>query len=94
MLTQAREHLIERTYESIRGAKRAIVHLYNSTSTLQRRVVFGLDRTASRTSRSRVRGSCKKFEESVPESRDLRSSTRRESSRAPSSTTRLRFATP
>ncbi|MCX6421276.1 MAG: 2-isopropylmalate synthase [Actinobacteria bacterium] len=44
VLTQARESLIERTYESIRGAKQAIVHLYNSTSTLQRRVVFGLDR--------------------------------------------------
>ncbi len=44
VLTQARDHLIERTFESIRGAKRVIVHLYNSTSTLQRRVVFGLDR--------------------------------------------------
>src|SRR3954453_16015188 len=44
VLTQCREHLIERTFESIRGAKRAIVHFYNSTSTLQRRVVFGLDR--------------------------------------------------
>jgi 2-isopropylmalate synthase len=44
VLTQSREHLIERTFESIRGAKNAIVHLYNSTSTLQRRVVFGLDR--------------------------------------------------
>lgn len=44
VLTQAREDLIRRTFESIRGAKRAIVHLYNSTSTLQRRVVFGLDR--------------------------------------------------
>ena len=44
VLTQSREHLIERTFEAIRGAKRAIVHLYNSTSTLQRRVVFGLDR--------------------------------------------------
>ncbi|MBS2964314.1 2-isopropylmalate synthase [Actinocrinis puniceicyclus] len=44
VLTQARDHLIERTFEAIRGAKRAIVHLYNSTSTLQRRVVFGLDR--------------------------------------------------
>ena len=44
MLTQARPELIERTYESLRGAKRAIVHLYNSTSTVQRRVVFGLDR--------------------------------------------------
>ncbi len=43
VLTQSREHLIERTFESIRGAKQAIVHLYNSTSTLQRRVVFGLD---------------------------------------------------
>jgi 2-isopropylmalate synthase len=43
VLTQARDALIERTYESIRGAKQAIVHLYNSTSTLQRRVVFGLD---------------------------------------------------
>jgi 2-isopropylmalate synthase len=40
VLTQAREHLIRRTYESIRGAKNAIVHLYNSTSILQRDVVF------------------------------------------------------
>jgi 2-isopropylmalate synthase len=44
VLTQARAELIERTFESLRGAKRAIVHLYNSTSTVQRRVVFGLDR--------------------------------------------------
>ncbi|GMA85619.1 hypothetical protein GCM10025868_08690 [Angustibacter aerolatus] len=44
VLTQCREHLIERTFESLVGAKRAIVHFYNSTSTLQRRVVFGLDR--------------------------------------------------
>jgi 2-isopropylmalate synthase len=44
VLTQARDELIERTFESIAGARRAIVHLYNSTSTLQRRVVFGLDR--------------------------------------------------
>ena len=43
VLTQSREQLIERTFEAIRGAKQAIVHLYNSTSTLQRRVVFGLD---------------------------------------------------
>ncbi|HWR84773.1 MAG TPA: 2-isopropylmalate synthase [Rhodoglobus sp.] len=40
VLTQARKELIDRTYESIRGAKRAIVHLYNSTSILQRDVVF------------------------------------------------------
>ncbi|WP_437963728.1 2-isopropylmalate synthase [Sorangium sp. So ce260] len=44
VLTQARAELIERTFEAIRGARRAVVHLYNSTSTLQRRVVFGLDR--------------------------------------------------
>jgi 2-isopropylmalate synthase len=44
VLTQARDALIERTFESIRGADQAIVHLYNSTSTLQRRVVFGLPR--------------------------------------------------
>src|SRR3954471_13473380 len=44
VLVQCREHLIERTFESLRGAKRAIVHFYNSTSTLQRRVVFGLEK--------------------------------------------------
>src|ERR1700722_16564382 len=44
VLTQARADLITRTFESLRGARRAIVHLYNSTSTLQRRVVFNLDR--------------------------------------------------
>jgi 2-isopropylmalate synthase len=44
VLTQAREELIRATFESIRGARRVIVHLYNSTSPLQRRVVFGLDR--------------------------------------------------
>jgi 2-isopropylmalate synthase len=43
VLTQSRDELIERTFESLRGAKSAIVHLYNSTSELQRRVVFGLD---------------------------------------------------
>ena len=44
VITQAREPLIERTIESMQGAKRAIIHLYNSTSELQRRVVFKLDR--------------------------------------------------
>ena len=42
VLTQAREHLIKKTFEAIRGVKRAIVHLYNSTDPLQRRVVFGM----------------------------------------------------
>ncbi|HET9461635.1 MAG TPA: 2-isopropylmalate synthase [Gaiellaceae bacterium] len=44
VLTQARPELIERTYEAIEGARRAIVHLYNSTSETQRRIVFRLDR--------------------------------------------------
>jgi len=44
VLTQSRQELIARTFESVRGSRRAIIHLYNSTSELQRRVVFGLDR--------------------------------------------------
>jgi len=46
VLTQARDHLIERTYESLVGSKQAIVHFYNSTSVLQRRVVFNADMEA------------------------------------------------
>ncbi|HEX8632155.1 MAG TPA: 2-isopropylmalate synthase, partial [Catenuloplanes sp.] len=63
VLVQCREHLIDRTFESIRGAKRAIVHFYNSTSSLQRRVVFGLDRagiTDIATSGARL---CQKYAE-------------------------------
>ncbi len=63
VLTQCREHLIDRTFESLRGAKRAIVHFYNSTSVLQRRVVFGLDKdgiTDIATSGARL---CKKYAE-------------------------------
>ena len=48
VLTQAREHLIDRTIESLRGANKAILHLYNSTSTLQRRVVFKTDKAGVR----------------------------------------------
>ena len=44
VLTQAREELIARSFEAIRGAKNSIMHLYNSTSTLQRKVVFRQDR--------------------------------------------------
>ena len=43
VLTQSREPLVRRTFEALKGVRRAVVHLYNSTSTLQRRVVFGLD---------------------------------------------------
>ncbi|MFT4009115.1 MAG: 2-isopropylmalate synthase [Nocardioidaceae bacterium] len=67
VLTQAREELIERTYESLRGAKQAIVHLYNSTSTLQRRVVFGLDMDGIEDIAVQGARLCKKFEESIPE---------------------------
>lgn len=44
VLTQAREHIIEKTIDALKGAKNAIVHLYNSTSTLQRRVVFNMNK--------------------------------------------------
>lgn len=44
VLTQCREHLIERTFEALQGIKKAVVHIYNSTSTLQRDVVFHMDR--------------------------------------------------
>ena len=69
VLTQAREELIERTYEAIRGAKQAIVHLYNSTSTLQRRVVFGLDMDGIVDIAVTGARLCKKFEEGVPETK-------------------------
>ena len=46
VLTQSRKHLIEKTFEALQGIKRAIVHLYNSTSELQRRVVFNKDKKA------------------------------------------------
>jgi 2-isopropylmalate synthase len=66
VLTQARAELIERTYESVRGAGRVVMHLYNSTSTLQRRVVFGLDRegiTAIAVDAARL---CLKLTETIP----------------------------
>ena len=44
VLTQSREHIIQRTFDALRGATQAVVHLYNSTSTLQRDVVFGFDK--------------------------------------------------
>ncbi len=65
VLTQARDHLIERTYESIRGAKQAIVHLYNSTSTLQRRVVFGLDKDGIRDIAVQGARLCQKLTDTV-----------------------------
>ncbi|MDQ0850165.1 2-isopropylmalate synthase [Arthrobacter sp. B3I9] len=65
VLTQAREHLIERTYESLVGAKRAIVHLYNSTSVLQRRVVFNQDEDGILDIALQGARLCKKYEETL-----------------------------
>ena len=67
VLTQAREALIERTFESLRGAKQAIVHLYNSTSTLQRRVVFGQDKDGIKDIAVQGARLCKKFADQMPE---------------------------
>jgi len=67
VLTQARPELIERTYESLRGAPRAIVHLYNSTSTLQRRVVFGLDRAGIVDIAVRAARLCQDLNSTIPE---------------------------
>ena len=66
VLTQAREQLIERTFEAIRGAKQAIVHLYNSTSTLQRRVVFAMDKEGIKAIAVEGAKICKKLVSTVP----------------------------
>ncbi len=66
VLTQARQELIERTYESIDGAADAIVHLYNSTSTVQRRVVFGLDMDGIAKIATHASEWCRSLEAQVP----------------------------
>jgi 2-isopropylmalate synthase len=71
VLTQSRDHLIERTYDSIRGARQAIVHLYNSTSVLQREVVFGMDRDGIVDIALQGARLCRKLEETVPQTRVL-----------------------
>ena len=69
VLTQAREPLIRRTYEAIKGAKQAVVHLYNSTSTLQRRVVFGLDKDGIKKIATDGAQLCLDLVETVPETK-------------------------
>lgn len=66
VLTQARDPLIRRTYESIKGAKQAIVHLYNSTSTLQRRVVFGQDKEGIKKIATEAAELCLSLVDTVP----------------------------
>jgi len=69
VLTQAREQLIERTFEAIKGAKQAIVHLYNSTSTLQRRVVFSMDKEGIKAIAVEGAKICKKLVNTVPDTK-------------------------
>ncbi|PVE70479.1 2-isopropylmalate synthase [Microbacterium testaceum] len=67
VLTQAREHLIARTYEAIAGAKQAIVHLYNSTSVLQREVVFRTDEQGIVDIALEGARLCKQYEATIPQ---------------------------
>lgn len=69
VLTQARDELIERTYESLRGAKQAIVHFYNSTSVLQRRVVFNQDQAGILAIALNGARKCKSMESLIPETK-------------------------
>jgi 2-isopropylmalate synthase len=67
VLTQARDSLIERTYESLKGSKQAIVHFYNSTSILQRKVVFNQDKNGIMEIALNGARKCKALEASIPE---------------------------
>ena len=66
VLVQCRQELIERTFESLVGAPRAVVHFYNSVSELQRRVVFGLDKPGIIDIAVKAAELCKKYEAQVP----------------------------
>jgi 2-isopropylmalate synthase len=68
VLTQCRPELIERTYESLKGCRRAIVHFYNSTSVLQRRVVFGLDKAGIQQIAVDAAKLCRKLEHTMGDS--------------------------
>ncbi|MGO3315434.1 MAG: 2-isopropylmalate synthase, partial [Brachybacterium tyrofermentans] len=67
VLTPSREHLIERTYQAISGARQAVVHLYNSTSVVQRDVVFRADEDSVLDIAVQGALLCKKYEETVPD---------------------------
>jgi 2-isopropylmalate synthase len=71
VLTQCRADLIERTYESLRGAPRAIVHLYNSTSVAQRKYVFGMDQAGVRDLAVEAARWCRKFEDQITPDTDV-----------------------
>jgi len=67
VLVQCRPDLIEKTYEAIQGARQAIVHFYNSTSVLQRRVVFGMDKSGITEIAVNAARLCRKLEDTVPD---------------------------
>ena len=69
VLTQCRDHLIEKTFDAIKGAPSAIVHFYNSTSMLQRRVVFNLDEDGIVDIALQGARLCKKLAETIPETK-------------------------
>ncbi len=69
VLVQSREELINRTFESIAGSKQAIIHFYNSTSTLQREVVFGVDRIGITKIATDAAQICRNLESSVPDTK-------------------------
>ncbi|GAC1317944.1 MAG: 2-isopropylmalate synthase [Chloroflexota bacterium] len=71
VLTQCRDELVERTFESLRGAPRAIVHFYNSTSELQRRVVFGQSREGIIRIATDTARRCRELEPTLPDT-DIR----------------------
>jgi 2-isopropylmalate synthase len=66
VLVQCRQELIQRTFESLVGARRAVVHFYNSVSELQRRVVFGLDKAGITEIAVKAAELCKEYEAQVP----------------------------
>ena len=92
VLVQCRPELIERTYECLVGVKRAIVHFYNSTSVLQRRVVFGLDKAGITKIATDAAELCRKLEDRCPPAPRSATSTRPRASPAPSSSSRSRSA--
>ncbi|WP_116113415.1 2-isopropylmalate synthase [Austwickia chelonae] len=67
VLTQARDHLVERTYDAIAGARSAVVHFYNSTSILQRQVVFHADVDGVTDIAVQAARLCRKLEQQIPD---------------------------
>ena len=94
VLVQCRQELIERTYEALAGATQAIVHFYNSTSVLQRRVVFGLDQDGITDIAVNARQAVPQARGDASPAPQSATSTRPRASPGPSSTTRWRSARP